>query len=51
MKAARIYQRVSTEEQNLERQNTLIEQAKAEGYYIAGSIKKRLPASVPTDLC
>ena len=32
MKAARIYQRVSTKEQNLERQNALIEQAKAEGY-------------------
>lgn len=41
MKAARIYQRVSTEEQNLERQNTLIEQAKAEGYYIAGVYKEK----------
>ena len=38
MKAARIYQRVSTEEQNLERQNALIEKAKAEGYYIAGGL-------------
>ena len=51
MKAARIYQRVSTEEQNLERQNALIEQAKAEGYSLRGSIKKRPPASVLTDLC
>ena len=50
MKAARIYQRVSTEEQNLERQNALIEKAKAEGYYIAGFIRKRLRAFVPTDL-
>lgn len=41
MKAARIYQRVSAEEQNLERQNTLIEQAKAEGYYIAGVYKEK----------
>ena len=41
MKAARIYQRVSTEEQNLERQNTLIEQAKTEGYYIAGVYKEK----------
>ena len=41
MKAARIYQRVSTEEQNLERQNALIEQAKAEGYYIAGVYKEK----------
>ena len=41
MKAARIYQRVSTKEQNLERQNALIEQAKAEGYYIAGVYKEK----------
>ena len=41
MKAARIYQRVSTEEQNLKRQNSLIEQAKAEGYYIAGVYKEK----------
>ena len=41
MKAARIYQRVSTEEQNLERQNSQIQQAKAEGYYIAGVYKEK----------
>ena len=41
MKAARIYQRVSTEEQNLGRQNALIEKAKAEGYYIAGVYKEK----------
>ncbi|RPD90201.1 resolvase [Neisseria weixii] len=41
MKAARIYQRVSTEAQNLERQNALIEKAKAEGYYIAGVYKEK----------
>lgn len=41
MKAARIYQRVSTEEQNLERQNAQIEQAKTEGYYIAGVYKEK----------
>lgn len=41
MKAARIYQRVSTEEQNLERQNALIEKAKAEDYYIAGVYKEK----------
>ena len=41
MKAARIYQRVSTEEQNLERQNALIEKAKTEGYYIAGVYKEK----------
>ena len=41
MKAARIYHRVSTEEQNLERQNALIEKAKTEGYYIAGVYKEK----------
>ena len=41
MKAARIYQRVSTEEQNLERQNALIEKAKTEGYSIAGVYKEK----------
>lgn len=41
MKAARIYQRVSTETQSLERQNALIEKAKAEGYYIAGVYKEK----------
>ena len=41
MKAARIYQRVSTKEQNLERQNALIEKAKTEGYYIAGVYKEK----------
>lgn len=41
MKAARIYQRVSTKEQNLERQDAQIEQAKAEGYYIAGVYKEK----------
>ena len=48
MKAARIYQRVSTEEQNLERQNALIEKAKAEGYYIAGVYKEKA-SGVRTD--
>ncbi len=36
MKAARIYIRVSTKEQDLERQRDLIEQTKAQGYYVAG---------------
>jgi resolvase len=35
-KTARIYFRVSTDEQNLERQHQLIERAKAQGFYIAG---------------
>lgn len=36
MKTARIYLRVSTEQQDLDRQRVLVEQAKAQGYYIAG---------------
>src|SRR4051812_5544531 len=36
MKVARIYQRVSSEGQDLTRQNALIEQAKSAGYYVAG---------------
>ena len=41
MKAARIYLRVSTENQNLARQSILIEKAKAEGYYIAGIYQEK----------
>lgn len=36
MKVARIYQRVSTVEQDLDRQRGLVDQAKADGYYVAG---------------
>lgn len=36
MKVARIYLRVSTLEQNLERQKTLIDEVKKKGFYIAG---------------
>lgn len=36
-KAARIYMRVSTEDQDLERQRALVDQAKDLGYYIAGT--------------
>jgi DNA invertase Pin-like site-specific DNA recombinase len=35
MKVCRIYQRVSTEEQDLSRQQVLVEQARANGYYVA----------------
>ena len=41
LKAARIYQRVSTEQQSLERQDALIERVKAEGYYIAGVYREK----------
>lgn len=36
MKVARIYLRVSTDAQDLARQRDLVEQAKTQGYYIAG---------------
>lgn len=41
MKVARIYQRVSTEEQNLARQALIIQQARSAGYYIAGIYKEK----------
>lgn len=36
MKSARVYLRVSTDDQDLERQRELVKRAKEEGYYIAG---------------
>lgn len=36
MKVARIYLRVSTEEQDLTRQTEIVHSTQAEGYYIAG---------------
>jgi DNA invertase Pin-like site-specific DNA recombinase len=36
MKVARIYLRVSTDEQDLERQERIVVDAKTVGYYIAG---------------
>lgn len=47
MKTARIYQRVSTEQQNLARQDALIDKAKAEGYYIAGVYKEKASGAQP----
>lgn len=41
MKVARIYLRVSTVEQDIERQRALVDQAKAEGYYIAGTYEDK----------
>lgn len=46
MKTARIYQRVSTEEQNIERQNRLIQKAKDAGYYIAGIYSEKASGAV-----
>lgn len=41
LKIARVYLRVSTNEQDLKRQETIIDQAKAEGFYIAGTYREK----------
>ena len=41
MKVARIYLRVSTEEQDLNRQSSIISNAKLAGYYIAGVYREK----------
>lgn len=41
MKIARIYCRVSTAEQDLQRQEQLVEQSRANGYHIAGIYKEK----------
>ncbi|NOU13170.1 MAG: recombinase family protein [Methylococcaceae bacterium] len=41
MKVARIYLRVSTEEQDLTRQTEIVDSARAEGYYVAGIYREK----------
>ncbi len=41
MKIARIYLRVSTDEQDLTRQNEIIENARNNGFYVAGIYKEK----------
>lgn len=41
MKVARVYMRVSTDEQDLTRQSGLIEDAKAAGFYVAGVYREK----------
>lgn len=41
MNVARIYLRVSTDEQELTRQNSIIEEARTRGFYIAGVYKEK----------
>lgn len=41
MNVARVYMRVSTEEQDLSRQASIIQDAKAAGYYIAGIYREK----------
>ena len=44
---ARIYMRVSTDAQDLERQESLIETAKASGYYVAGVYREKASGARP----
>lgn len=48
MKVARIYMRVSTDEQDLERQESIIDSTKAMGFYIAGVYREKA-SGAPTD--
>ncbi|EOM2509224.1 recombinase family protein, partial [Escherichia coli] len=41
MKIARVYLRVSTDEQDLTRQNEIIENARNNGFYVAGIYKEK----------
>lgn len=47
MKVARIYLRVSTEEQDLTRQDSIIEMARSAGYYVAGVYKEKASGARP----
>jgi len=46
MKVARIYLRVSTDEQNLARQENIERDTRTAGYHIAGNYLKKPPAFV-----
>lgn len=50
MQIARIYLRVSTDEQELTRQNSIIEDARGRVFMSPASIKKRHPVPGQTDL-
>ena len=47
IKAARIYLRVSTEDQDLQRQEGIKESAKAAGYYVAGIYREKASGARP----
>ena len=47
MKSARVYLRVSSEKQDLARQERLIEEARSAGYYIAGVYKEKASGACP----
>ena len=47
MKVARIYLRVSTDDQDLKRQSSVVESARAAGYYIAGVYAEKASGARP----
>jgi DNA invertase Pin-like site-specific DNA recombinase len=47
LKVARVYLRVSTESQDLRRQEAIIEQARADGYYVAGVYREKASGARP----
>lgn len=47
LRVARVYLRVSTEDQDLERQEQLIEGARASGYYVAGVYREKASGARP----
>lgn len=47
IKVARIYLRVSTDTQDLERQESIIEEAKASGHYVAGVYREKASGARP----
>lgn len=49
MKVARIYLRVSTDSQDLARQERIKTEAKANGYYVAGVYREKPPVPAPID--
>ncbi len=50
VKKRKVYLRVSTDAQDLERQEAITTAAKAAGYYVAGIYRERHPAHAPTGL-
>ncbi|MFO6373942.1 recombinase family protein, partial [Pseudomonas aeruginosa] len=47
LKVARVYLRVSTDAQDLERQESIIEGARAAGYYVAGVYREKASGARP----
>jgi DNA invertase Pin-like site-specific DNA recombinase len=47
IKAARIYMRVSTDDQDLQRQEQIIESARTAGYYVAGIYREKASGARP----